>query len=155
MRRSTFLLAIVLVGVILATTLGAGASGAGVQAFGSHEFKVNKDQFVAAGSFDFDPIVKSGNFIIGVMDCVAIGTNVKLVVISKCYIVASTGQTFAANAKSSKQGVVVIAKQLLGVPAVNLTQCITTTAYFKDGTSHTLHLASAPRGEPVLPCKLG
>jgi hypothetical protein len=155
MRRNTFLLVIVLVGVILAASLGAGASGAGISASAVKTYKANLNKLEVAGSFAFDPVLKGGNFIVGVMDCVAVGTSVKSVTISKCYIVASTGATYVANPKSSAQGVVVILKALTNVPAVNLTQCITASAVFKNGQTTTVHLASAPRGEPVLPCKLG
>jgi len=155
MRRSSFLLATVFVGAILAANFGASASNAQLGASASKTVAVGGDKFEVAGGFAFDPVLKSGNFIVGEMECVAVGINVTNVTISKCYIVASTGATYTTNPKSNAKGVVAIYKVLQNVPAVNLTQCITAIAYFKDGTHQTVHLASAPKGEPVLPCKLG
>ena len=155
MRRSSFLLATVFVGAILATNFGAGATNAQVGASAFKTVAVGGDKVEVAGGFAFDPVLKNGNFIAGVLYCAAVGINVTNVTISKCYIVASTGATFTTNPKSNAKGVVLIDKVLQNVPAVNLTQCITATAFYKDGTKQVVHLASAPKGEPVLPCKLG
>lgn len=111
-------------------------------------------RFEVAGSFSFDPLVLSGKFIIGQQDCVAVGTGTTFISIDHCYIVADTGDIFEAPPSSGKNEAVSV-QALRRVPAVNLTHCITATAYFKDGTSQTQHLASAPSGQAVQPCVLG
>ena len=65
MRRGTFLLVVALVGVILAASLGAGASGAGISASAVKTYKANLNKLEVAGSFAFDPVLKGGNFIVG------------------------------------------------------------------------------------------
>jgi hypothetical protein len=108
-----------------------------------------------AGSFSFDPVLFKGQFIIGQQDCVAVGTRTTRLSIDHCYIVADDGEIFEAPPSTGTNNVAETVQVLRHVPAVNLTHCITASADFKDGTSQTVHLASAPSGEPVQACPLG
>jgi len=144
---------VLVVAVVLAfgTSWGATpASSASIQ----KTIKVGGDKLEVAGQFAFDPILKSGKFIAGEFSCVALGVNTTLITMNKCYLVLSTGATYVAAVKSSSTFVKVY-KVLTNVPAVNITQCITTTAKFKDGSTQVVHISGAPNGETKLPCKLG
>ncbi len=105
--------------IVLAFGASWGATPPSLSGGTAQNITVGPSSLRAAEGFAFDPIVKSGKFIIGDFFCVALGTNTKKVTISKCYLVLSTGATYLGPVKSGTN-VALSTKIVTNVPAVNI-----------------------------------